>query len=671
MRRLVASCARWLAPSAVAACFAATIGGAVEGSGMDGPFGMLAAGGFFALVALPVLLGLSALLRGLWAAWAPSSLGLIEEGGGAPRLAGWLGTIVLGTAALGWIMFQGTWLLSRWTAFKPMPMAFAEPMLAIAGALAIILVSRPLARGLAAVWRAFDRRWRAPGRRSLITPGKLVLATLAILLAAAWSLWHFALKNRLGPLDLSALDVPAIALLALLFAHVTWRAWPQARRIAGPVSGAVAGVLVASAVLAWRTQPSLTLTIWGDRPLAGLAIDALFDLDAIRENVSLAEFQPVPVPGALHPDIILVTIDTVRADHTPAYFGTADMPVLKELAARGTVFEWAFSPSNVTRRSIPSMIIGLAPDRVKGRVVGWALRVDPRHVLVAERLRAGGYETAGFMCCGGFYGDEMHTGLARGLEHLEIEPNGLALARRARAWLEERAKHPHDKPLFLWMHVLEPHNWAVASGDPVNEEARRKTYDRTLSLSDSMLTELLAPFANVQPERAPIVIVSSDHGEGLGDHGQVFHSTDLYNSQTHVPLVIAGPGIKAQRIAETVSLTDLAASLLDLAGFAPAPAHTFDGASFADLATGKRAQNADGGSAYAAMIHDRSNPGGVTAVILGHHKLIDTPKGLELYENRSDFTERSNLISAHPPIYDQLRAKLVEHQQAAKRSPFP
>ena len=86
----------------------------------------------------------------------------------------------------------------------------------------------------------------------------------------------------------------------------------------------------------------------------------------------------------------------------------------------------------------------------------------------------------------------------------------------------------------------------------------------------------------------------------------MFHSTDLYNSQTHVPLVIAGPGIKPQRIQETVSLVDLTATLLELAGFAPPT--DLDGVSFADLANGKRAQNAEGGAAYSAMIFDRLEP---------------------------------------------------------------
>src|SRR5690606_16011139 len=155
------------------------------------------------------------------------------------------------------------------------------------------------------------------------------------------------------------------------------------------------------------------------------------------------------------------------------YGGPAEMPLLRELAARGTVFEWAFAPSNVTRRSIPSMITGLRPNRVRGRVVCWALRLDPRHVLVAERLLAGGYETAGFMCCGATWGPYSRTGLQCGLSHLVIEPNGMKLAKQARQSLDARERRGDNKPLFLWMHLLAPHNWH-SGGGPANAEDHKR-----------------------------------------------------------------------------------------------------------------------------------------------------------------------------------------------------
>jgi arylsulfatase A-like enzyme len=315
------------------------------------------------------------------------------------------------------------------------------------------------------------------------------------------------------------------------------------------------------------------------------------------------------------------------------------------------------------------MITGLAPSRVRGRVVGWALRIDPRHVVVAERLLAGGYDTAGFVCCYGFWGESFRTGLQRGLQHLVIEPNGLYLAKQARAWLAEREKRPNKKPLFLWMHLLEPHNWQQGTGPANSDEERKKFYDRSLTSADAMMVELMSAFTHRNPENAPITIVTADHGEGLGDHGQPYHSTDLYNSQIHVPLVIAGPGIRASRIGESVSLTDLTPTLLELAGFDPPDGPAMDGRSLADLATGRRAPDPTGGIAFAAMIKDRSNPGGVTAVVKGPWKLIEGATS-ELYNMQTDPQERSNLILSRLKVLEELRALLRDFNANASKSPF-
>jgi hypothetical protein len=662
-RAQLAAAVRWLAPSGAAASGGAALAGVVEGSGMRGTFGATAAAGFVALVAVPVLLAASAFARGLWRGWQPRALGLVDDGGGAARLAGWLAYVWLAALALAWVMFQGTWLLAGATAFKPSGMAFAEPVLAVTAALVLVALSRPTARGLAWLYAKLDARVR-------VTPAR-ILASLAVkTVIVAYLVWHFFMKKRLGTLDLSPLYVPLAGIVGTAVVHAVWSRLGGVRRIVGPLLGAAAAALIGCALYAWQLRPALTLAIWGERPIAGLAIDKLFDLDAIRAGLSLAELRPVEQPGSAHPDIILITIDTVRADHTPPYNGSAEMPLLRELASRGAVFEWAFAPSNVTRRSIPSMMSGLAPNRVRGRVVGWALRIDPRHVLVAERLLAGGYETAGFVCCYGFWGADFRTGLQRGLSHLEIEPNGLKLAQKARQWLDVRKKRGDNKPLFLWMHVLEPHNWQQGSGPPTTDDDRRRMYDRVLTATDTMMVELLGAFSQRPPEQAPIVIVTADHGEALGDHGQPYHSTDLYNSQIRVPFVIAGPGIKPGRIKETVSLTDLAPTVLELAGFVAPRGPQLDGRSLADLVTGRRVPLDDGGTAFAAMIKDRSNPGGVTAVVRGRWKLIDNGSSAELYDIHADPYEKSNIISARPQIYNELRGLMQEYLKRASVSPF-
>ncbi|MGN6106166.1 MAG: sulfatase-like hydrolase/transferase, partial [Kofleriaceae bacterium] len=540
VRSRLATTGRWLAPSLVCACAGTLAAGLVEGLELGGLAGAAAATGFLGLLAIPALFALGVAVRAIYAAWRPRVVldGLIEEDGAAPRLAGWAAMMFFGTLGLAWAMFQGTWLLASWTAFKPMTLGFAQPVLAVGAALVLVAISRPGASLFAWIARRIDRRWRRGGRRTLLRPWPIFAGTGALALATTYALWLWIVRPRLGPVDTSLLHGPAAALVVTALGHAAWRALRgRLRPIAGVAIAAATAAAVAYAAIAVRTRPSLALQLGGDQPLAGLAIERLFELDEIRARISLTEFRPVARPGAPHPDIVLITIDTVRADRTPPYGGPAEMPVLQQLGQRGTVFVNAFAPSNVTRRSIPSMITGLQPNRIRGRVVGWALRIDPRHVLVAERLRAGGYETAGFMCCKGFWGAEARTGLGRGLEHVEIEPDGLALAKRARAWLEARERSGTRKPLFLWMHVLEPHNWTITGGEVRSESDKRKIYDRTLTASDAMLREVLSAFADRPADQAPISIVTADHGESLGDHGAPYHSTDLYNSNLSVPFV--------------------------------------------------------------------------------------------------------------------------------------
>jgi arylsulfatase A-like enzyme len=615
--------------------------GAIDGAGMDSVLGAAAAAGYVALVALPLLLALTTATRGLWHAWHFGQLGLVEEDGGAPRLAAWLGVVVLASAGFAWAMFQGTWLLANETAFKPLGVSFGEPLFAVATAVVAIALSRPAARLLAALARKVDARWRLTPRRI----GVVLAIALAVL---GWVLWHFVIRRHIRPsFDLSIFIAPAAGVAAMSAVHVVWRHVPRA--IVGGVL-AIAGVgLVGLALVCSRIEPSLTLSIWGDRPLAGLAIDRLFDLDAIRARVPLAALRPVGKPGAAHPDVILITIESARADHTPPYGGSADMPALRELGAHGAVFDYAFAPSNDTSRSLPSMLTGLAPTRIKGRT---ALQIDPRHVMLAERLRAGGYDTAGFLS------RLDDHGLARGLAHLEVDPSNAALARRARAYVASRDAHT---PLFLWLHIRD--DWAAGATDNGSVADLRKLYDHWLASSDVLLATLLGAFAN----RPPIVIVTSDHGEELGEHGQPFHATDLYDSQIQVPLVVAGPGIRANRIPETVSLTDLVPTILDLAGFVPPHDRTIDGASFADLATGRRLADPNAGTAFAAML---SRLGTLTALVHGRWKLIENGPIFELYDIHADPHERTNLIRSRPPALDELRRQLGQQNAAAHRSPF-
>jgi arylsulfatase A-like enzyme len=264
-----------------------------------------------------------------------------------------------------------------------------------------------------------------------------------------------------------------------------------------------------------------------------------------------------------------------------------------------------------------------------------------------------------------------------------IDTDGEILAAEAVRHLTERAAEPRTAPSFTWLHFIEPHNWMKRKdGRPDKysaedtkpgadgRDARARRYDRALAEVDGFLGDLLAAVEAMPEDRRPIIVVTSDHGEGLGNHGSANHSSDLYESQIHVPLVIAVPGAEPRRIDEPVSLTDLAPTLLDLLGFEPPTMPDMDGRSLVDLILGARAPDPNGGYAFAAMIKDRSTPKGARAIVRGPYKLIDGARGLELYDVLRDPGEEANLYDSLPEVAGPMKALLDERHAIDSRPPF-
>ncbi len=675
--RRLACALGWVAPSAVAACAGALVCGVIDGNRGE-PFGgwrLVMVSGLVAMLAVPVLLFASLAVRGLLRAWAPRSLVETwrEKRGAMPRLAAWVGVVWLAALALSWAMFQGTWLLASWTAFKPTSIGFLEPMLAVLAVLVVVALSRPSVELLTWVARKIDRLWQrfAPG--TLLRPWMIFGGAAITLGGVGWLIWEFLVTRRIPDSSLGAgfLIGPLAGLVTTVVAHFAWRGPVVVRGSAGALVG-VATVVTIVAGIGVRSRPEDALAIWEDKPIGRLAIEQLFDLEGIRGELSLDAWKPTARTDR-HPDIVLVTFDGVRADRTPVDGGGAAMPALDDLGERGAVFRSAYTAAPVTRRAIPSLITGVSPHRVHGALSGYALRLDPRHVTLAERLRAAGYETAAFTCCEEYWGEAARTGWSRGLDQVVIDDDLKRLGYAAREWVAKRERTAGNRPLFLWVHLTPA--WARDRGATTDERIAR--YDQALSSVDGVLADLMSAFGTRSATTTPIFVVTSDRGEELGEHGQPFRADDLYNTQIHVPLIIAGPGVQPQSVLETVSLVDLLPTIIDLAGFQPPHGATVDGRSLVDITSGRR--HADSpismtGIAFAAIVpeqtedglhHDRS-----WAVVRGIWKLIDSGASVELYNLQTDPGERTNLAGQRMQQVSELRMIMNQRIKAGAISPF-
>lgn len=629
-----------------------------------------AAAGFFLIYALPIGFALSLLSRLLFSAWKfPALLASgCDEHGSNPRLGAWLLFLVFSATIL--ILGAGQAMQALLSRTKVLNLVIlAMPIVVVCICALLFAISLPLLRFLEKKLARLDASRQERGKAALLSPRKLLLGVSVVALLGLGTLWFVRIQPRVGYFDKRVPVFLLLALGALLLFPLLWQKLTKFRTMRKLVAGLALCTVIVAVLLAARTRyqrATSMLEIWGETALAGWAIDSFYDVQTLRFQLDLDGIEPRAVPGATHPNVVLITIDTLRADLVSLHGGKGQMPQLTKLGAKAAVFERAFSTSNVTRRALPSMVTGLSPRRVHGRVVGWGLRMDPRHVLLAERLRAGGYDTAGFHCCRSQFGKNLGLGL--GLDHLAFDTDGERLAEMSVAWLAKRASS--KAPVFLWAHFFEPHRWETDHKPESGARSNVDRYAKSLEVADANLGTLLEGIRSHLGEDT-IVLITSDHGEGLGDHRSKNHARTLYDSEIRIPLVIAGPDIAAARIQQPVGLADIAPTILALAGYEPPGMPLMDGRSLAPLVLGQQKDVLTKGEAYAVMMADRSIESSQAAIIVGHFKLIENAKGdFELYNRSKDPKEAKNLRSTHPEVLEKMKARLRKRKETDQVSPF-
>ena len=286
-----------------------------------------------------------------------------------------------------------------------------------------------------------------------------------------------------------------------------------------------------------------------------------------------------PAPAEA-PNLLLVTIDTLRADHVGAYgHDTAQTPTLDRLARDGVLVEDAVVQVPQTRPSHASLLTGLQPYE-HGIRDNFSPPLDPAHPTLATLLKRHGYATGGFI---GAYPVSRDSGLDRGFDAFDdpfggAPGGGLRLERSARTaapvvdaalgWLEAQK----TRPFFAWVHMFDPHA-PYEPPEPFATRFKDARYDGEVAYADAQLGRLVLWLERSGQASRTLVVVTSDHGEGLGDHGEDEHQLFVYDTTLRVPLVFTWLGRlpAGRRLGGQFRSVDLLPSLLELLGLPAAP----------------------------------------------------------------------------------------------------
>jgi choline-sulfatase len=269
------------------------------------------------------------------------------------------------------------------------------------------------------------------------------------------------------------------------------------------------------------------------------------------------------VADTTRPSILLVTLDTTRADAIGVGTNQAHTDVLNTIAASGRVFRQAYATVPETLPAHASFMTGLYP---AGHTVHENARYVPASLpLLAEQLQKAGYRTAAFVSA---FVLDRRFGLARGFDVYD-DGEGRWTERNARdttdAVLAE-LRQPSGKPRFIWVHYYDPHAPYSAPVPGGSEGTVRQRYLQEVRFVDEQLARLTSPFHEAAKGSVATIVVG-DHGEGLGDHGEAEHGHLLFQSTMHVPLIIAGPGVAAGTSSDVpVSTRRVYHTVLDWAG---------------------------------------------------------------------------------------------------------
>ncbi|HSR53560.1 MAG TPA: sulfatase-like hydrolase/transferase [Acidobacteriota bacterium] len=382
------------------------------------------------------------------------------------------------------------------------------------------------------------------------------------------------------------------------------------------------------------------------------------------------------------PPVVLITVDTLRADHTSPYgYEKAETPVMEALAREGVVFEKALVHTPITLPSHATILTGTYPHFHGLQDVVGRLREDIP--TLAEWFRGRGYATAAFVGASVLSAD---WGLDRGFQHYDDEiASGEALQRvdfdrmerpasavidRALAWMDVH----REEPYFLWVHLYDPHD-PYEPPEPYRSRFAQEPYDGEIAYVDFQTGRLIERLKSQGLYDPALIVFTADHGESLGEHGERYHAFFIYESVLRVPLIIKAPHGKAGprpvadvRVKPQVRAVDLAPTICQLLG--ESIPSWMQGQGLLAHMLGRRDNDLP---AYAETHYPRIHFGWAPLFSLstGHDKFIQAPQP-ELYDLQEDPGEGKNLHAQDQALANRLAEDLTDIQgKYASRQKVP
>ncbi len=586
-----------------------------------------------------------------------------------------------GARLMSWTLCAGFFFLVTWKVVLVLAGSVNTANLMALAVAATVIVAVPVTGLLFAISTAIlTKAGGLPGIGRLVH-ARTVLGAWALVLLAAMVFAVVREREIFKSLDGWALYMPVVALaagtVAVLFQPTWLTGFMRPRLSVGlGITAFVAVVLMVGGIFFAGSNLSARalLFTWGrDGAVIARFWERAFDFNGDGESVFLGDPGPKdveikvkasplqrpklthPLSDVKNPDIVMISIDGCRRDALGVYGARPNRsPNIDKFAISAVVFDDVVAPATWTMASFVSILTGRQASEIPGFYGASQQKAVPKNLrLLQEPFQTAGYHTvavtAGLRLDGlglkrGFTKWHSITPQARGSFAVQVADKAVDVLKTA----------PEDKPLFMWVHFIDPHYpYKAPKKNQLFGSDRPGQYAAEIHFVDAAVARILEALKAGGRSENTIVVVFSDHGEAFREHGTEYHGITTYAEEVRVPLMMRVPGVAPHRVPDLTGMIDLAPTLWDLAGLSNPP--PVRGVSVAPLLVNKTPSGRQ--SVYTE--HTRKTREYALTTAGYRLRYVQSLKRYELYDRVADPTEQNDISAERPDVVLKMRRELA------------